>query len=91
MIDRVEIQQGNRTVTAYQLTLFAFTTEKGTFTLSGSNADGTDEWREVGTSKFHKWNRSQIYNWFIQGKIKPVDEAKSIDWYNNTDNKVKRR
>lgn len=84
MIEQVEIQQGNRTVTAYQLTLFAFTTEKGTFTLSGSNADGTDEWREVGTCKFHRWSRRQVYDWFIQGKISPVDEAKSVDWYNNT-------
>lgn len=91
MIEQVEIQQGNRTVTAYHLTLFAFTTEKGTFTLSGSNADGTDEWREVGTANFYKWNRSNVYDWFIQGKIKPLDEAKCIDWNNNTTLSNKRR
>lgn len=91
MIKQVEIQQGNRTVTAYQLTLFAFTTEKGRFTLSGSNADGTDEWREVGTVRFHKWSRRQVYDWLIQSKIKPVDEAKSIDWCSNTNLINKRR
>lgn len=63
-----------------ELTLFAFTTEKGTFTLSGSNVDGTDEWREVGTANFYKWNRRQVYDWFIQGKIKPVYMADKIDW-----------
>lgn len=75
----------------YQLTLFTFTTEKGTFTLSGSNSDGTDEWREVGTANFHKWHRSNVYDWFIQGKIKPVAEAKCIYWYNNTTLTNKRR
>lgn len=80
MIEPVEIQQGNRTVTVYHLSLFAFTTKKGTFTLSGSNSDGTDEWREVGTANFHKWHRSQVYDWFIQGKITPVSMADKIDW-----------
>ncbi len=84
-----EIKIGQKVV--LELYLFAFTTEKGTFTLSGSNSDGTDEWREVGTSNFHKWNRSNVYDWFIQGKISPVDEAKSIDWHNNITIVNKRR
>lgn len=69
---------------SYELTLFAFKTIKGIFTISGSNSDGTDEWRQLGTNNFHTWQRSQIYQWFVEGKISPVQEANTIDWYNNT-------
>lgn len=89
MIKKVEIQQGRRLVTAYQLNLFAFKTSKGTFTLSGSNVDGTDEWKHLETRTFHTWTREQLYHWFTQGKIAPVNEAKVLDWHNNSFGKRK--
>lgn len=69
---------------SYELTLFAFKTKKGIFTLSGTNANGTDEWRQLGTNNFHTWQRSQVYQWFVEGKISPIEEALRIDWCNNT-------
>lgn len=84
MIKKVEIQQGRRLVTAYEYTLFAFTTEKETFTLVGSDANGTDTFREIGTSNFYEWKREEVYDWFIKGKITPIEEALRIDWSNNT-------
>jgi len=63
-----------------ELTLFAFTTPKGTFTLSGTNTDGTDTWRNITTGEFHEWQRSSIKSWFEQGKIKPVEEADTLLW-----------
>lgn len=62
------------------LRLFAFTTSKGTFTLSGSNTDGTDTWKNITTGEFHEWQRSSIKTWFEQGKIKPVEEATTVIW-----------
>lgn len=61
--------------------IFAFTTEKGTFTLSGSNVDGIDTFREVGTNNFHDWHRSKVREWYNSGKIHPVKEATSMIWY----------
>jgi len=60
------------------LRLFAFTTSKGTFTLSGSNTDGTDTWKNINTGEFHEWSRQSVKSWFEQGKIKPVDEATTV-------------
>lgn len=90
MFNKVEIQQGRRLVTAYEYTLFAFTTPKGTFTLVGSDADGTDTFKCLETREYHEWNRSHVYEWFIQGKIAPVNESKTLDWYNNHTNKNNR-
>lgn len=73
----------------YEFTIYAFRTAKGTFTLSGSNSDGTDEWREVGTAKFHTWSRKQVYEWWKQGNIEPVSEAVSIVWLYKS--KIKRK
>lgn len=64
----------------YELTHYAFTTAKGTFTLSGSNADGTDEWKHVDEHTFHTWSRKQVYEWWKSGNIQPVIEATSIIW-----------
>lgn len=89
MIKKVEIQQGRNKKTCLELTLFAFKTSKGTFTLSGSNANGTDEWKHLETRTFHTWTREQVYHWFLQGKITPVSEAKALDWYNNSFKKRK--
>ena len=63
-----------------ELTLFAFTTPKGTFTLSGSNTDGTDTWKNIDTGEFHEWQRESIKSWFEQGKIAPVKEANEVIW-----------
>ena len=63
-----------------ELTLFAFTTPKGTFTLSGTNTDGTDTWKNINTGEFHEWSRSSIKTWWEQGKIKPVEEATTLIW-----------
>lgn len=65
----------------YQLNLFAFTTKKGTFTLSGTSSDGTDEWKHLETRTFHTWTREQVYHWLVQGKITPVEESTQINWY----------
>src|SRR5690606_21675445 len=62
------------------LRLFAFTTPKGTFTLSGTNTDGTDTWKNIDTGEFHEWQRSSIKSWFEQGKIHPIDEATALTW-----------
>ena len=65
-----------------ELTLFAFTTPKGTFTLSGSNTDGTDTWKNITTGEFHDWSRQSVKSWFEQGEILPVDEATTLMWCN---------
>src|SRR5690606_22926686 len=76
-----QIQQGKKTVTALELTLFAFTTPKGTFTLSGTNTDGTDTWRNIDTGEFHEWSRKSVKSWFEQGKIKPISKSTHPLWY----------
>ena len=90
MIKKVVVETVRNKKTCLELTLFAFKTSKGTFTLSGSNANGTDEWKHLETRTFHTWERSQVYEWFIQGKITPVNEAKTLDWNNNPANKNNR-
>lgn len=67
---------------ALELTLFAFTTPKGTFALSGTNTDGTDTWRNITTGEFHEWQRSSIKTWWEQGKVHPVEEANTVMWCN---------
>lgn len=81
MIKEVTVFSGKRTSIQYQLLLFAFKTEKGVFTLSGSNVDGTDEWRQMGTNNFHVWKRKMVYDWFLSGKIEPIKEATSPYWH----------
>jgi len=63
-----------------ELTLFAFRTPKGTFTLSGSNTDGTDTWKNTNTGEFHEWSRESVKSWWEQEKITPIGEATSITW-----------
>ncbi len=60
--------------------LFAFTTSKGTFTIVGTNTDGTDTWKNINTGEFHEWSRKSVKTWWEQGKIKPVEEATTIMW-----------
>jgi hypothetical protein len=81
-----EIQQGRKTVTALELTLFAFTTPKGTFTLSGTNTDGTDTWHNINTGEFHEWQRASIKTWWEQGKITPIEEATTVIWQETNGN-----
>lgn len=87
MIKQIEIQLKGKVVIALEYYLYAFTTSKGTFTLSGSNANGTDEWKHLETLTFHTWERRQVYEWFIQGKVSAVIESTTLDWYNNPTNK----
>ena len=68
-----------------EYTQYSFTTDKGTFRLSGSSSDGIDEFREIGTANFHKWSREQLYEWLIQGEIKPCNEPKDSVWYKGTE------
>ncbi len=63
-----------------ELTIFAFTTSKGTFTIVGTNIDGTDTWKNINTGEFHEWSRQSVKSWFEQGKIKPVEEATTVMW-----------
>lgn len=63
----------------YSLEIFAFRTTKGIFRISGSNADDTDDWKEVGTSNFHRWKRKSIYEWYQSGKIEPIKEANTVE------------
>lgn len=86
MFKEVEIQQGRKTVTAYELTRFAFRTPKGTFTLSGSSTDGTDTWKNINTGEFHEWSRQSVKSWFEQGKIYPVEKATTLLWRETTVN-----
>lgn len=72
-----------------EYTQYSFTTDKGTFRLSGSSSDGIDEFRELGTANFHKWKRTQLYEWLIQGKINPVDESKDSVWYKGMEDEEK--
>lgn len=83
MIEKVVVKN----VECLELRLFAFQTPKGTFTLSGTNANGTDEWRQLGTCNFYTWERSRVYQWFKLGKITPVERAKTIGWCYDTINK----
>ena len=82
MFKEVEVQQGRKWVTVLEITLFAFRTEKGIFTLSGSRTNGTDTWRNITTGEIHEWSRSSVKSWWEQGKILPVDEATTLMWCN---------
>lgn len=83
MIKQVELKLKVKVVIALEYYLYAFKTPKGTFTLIGSNTDGTDEFKRIEDRTFHTWTREQVYHWFTQGKITPVNEAKTLDWHNN--------
>lgn len=87
MIEKVIVKERKRDVECLEFRLFAFKTPKGTFTLSGTNANGTDEWRQLGTCNFYTWERSSVYEWLKLGKISAISEAKNIDWYQHTINK----
>ena len=89
MLKEVEVKLKSKVVIALEYYLFAFKTSKGTFTLSGSNVDGTDEFKRIEDKTFHTWTREQVHHWFIQGKITPVHESLTIDWHANTFGKRK--
>lgn len=87
MIEKVVVETGRNKKECLELRLFAFKTPKGIFTLSGSNSNGTDEWRQLGTCNFYTWERSRVYEWLKLGKIQPVEEATSLGWCYDTINK----
>lgn len=60
--------------------LVAFRTQKGTFTLVGTDKDWNDTFKNIDTGEYHTWNRKLIKSWYEQGKIKPVPEAISVMW-----------
>lgn len=80
MIKEVTVFNGKRTSIQYEMTLFAFRTEKGVFTMVGSSSDGSDEWRQIGRCNFHSWQRKKIYEWFVSGRIIPIEEANRLNW-----------
>lgn len=83
MFKGVEVQQGRKTITVLELTLFAFIAEKGTFTLIGTETRGAetiDTWKNINTGEFHEWSRKSVKSWWEQGKIKPVEEATTVMW-----------
>lgn len=69
--------------TVYEYLLVAFKTDKGTFTLTGTNCDWTDTFKNLDTGEFHEWPRSQIKKWLDQGKITPIPESTTLEWYKN--------
>lgn len=69
--------------TVYEYTLFAFRTQKGTFTLTGTNSDWIDTFKNLDTGEFHDWPRRSIKKWLDQGKITTVPESNTLVWYQN--------
>lgn len=81
MIKEVTIFNKFNTSIEYELLRFAFTTPKGSYTLSASYSDGTDDWRNMSTKEYHNWHRKKISDWFKSGKIEPIEESKTIIWH----------
>lgn len=81
MIKEITVFDRFKTSIQYEMELYAFSTEKGRFTMVGSNVDGTDEWKELGTCNYHTWKRSDIYLWYKCGKISPIPESKTLIWF----------
>lgn len=79
MTTPIKVEVGRKTITVLQLNIFAFRTKKGIFRISGTNVDGTDEWREVGTNNFHTWSRESIREWHEKEKIEPIQESYTIE------------
>lgn len=78
MIKEVIVETKKGDITCYELTHYAFTTSKGTFTLSATHSNGTDEWKHTAERTFHTWSRQEVYNWWIDEKIEVVGEATEI-------------
>lgn len=70
-------------ITVHEYTLFAFRTQKGTFTLTGTTSDWIDTFKNLDTGEFHEWTRSHVKKWLDQGKITPIPESITIDWHEN--------
>ena len=84
MIKEIFVANGRSGRTVLEYTLFAFRTEKGTFTLVGTETRGTetiDTWKNIDTGEFHEWSRQSVKSWWEQGKIKPVNEATTLVWH----------
>lgn len=83
MIKEIFVANGRSGRTVLEYRLHAFTTAKGTFTLTGTNSDWIDTFKNLDTGEFHDWPRSHIKKWLDQGKIKPVPESTTVVWYQN--------
>lgn len=72
--------------TVYEYLLVAFKTDKGTFTLVGTETRGTetiDTWKNIDTGEFHEWTRQSVKKWLDQGKLTPIPEATDLLWWQN--------
>lgn len=74
-----------------ELTHYAFKTAKGTFTLSATHSNGTDEWKHTTERTFHTWSRQEVYNWWESGKIEVVENATSLTWQNTQHTAIKKK
>lgn len=74
-----------------ELTHYAFTTIKGTFTLSATHSNGTDEWKHTKDKTFHTWSRKEVYSWWESGKIEVAEEATSLTWQNQQNIPIKKK
>lgn len=90
---------GKRTV--YEYLLVAFQTQKGTFTLVGTETkkfevekhvtSTIDTFKNLNTGEFHEWPRSSIKKWLDQGKLTPIPEATELLWWKNQNRPSKGR
>ena len=77
--------------TVYEYTLYAFRTQKGIFTLVGTETkkfevekhvtSTIDTFKNLNTGEFHDWPRSSIKKWLDQGKVSPIPESTILVWY----------
>lgn len=68
-----------------EYTLFAFETDKGIWTLVGTEKN-FDTFRNISkplNQEFRTWERATVFEWLNQGLIKPVSEATHIMWFRN--------
>lgn len=70
-------------ITVYEYTLHAFTTSKGTFTLTGTSSDWIDTFKNMDTGEFNEYPRQSIKKWLDQGKLTPIPESTTLVWYKN--------
>lgn len=55
---------------------------KNIYTLIGTDKEG-DIFKNLGTKEYKNWKREEVYKWFKNGKIKPVQISNRLDWHLN--------
>lgn len=55
---------------------------KNVYTLVGTDKD-SDIFKNLGTKEYKNWKREEVYKWFKNGKIKPVQLSNRLDWHLN--------